>query len=154
MNQYKAQNPLDRQILREAIYKQAYAASGEAGLSCLKVQKMEPTMQNFFASLILNYLNRELPELNWQIKVRNNFFSLSWIVKGQRKEWLQLRFAPRFSRWMIVRRGGLKVRANLNGNLWFPHEPDRQCLSLSDWLGQIRKLLTNRFVAPSSAVQV
>ncbi|MGM9993023.1 MAG: hypothetical protein ACI376_09330 [Candidatus Bruticola sp.] len=148
MIQDKCKNSLNSPKFQKDIRKQAYAASGEAGLSCLKVQKLEPAMQDFFASLILNYLNRELPNLNWQIKIKSNFFSLSWIVKGQRKEWLQLRFAPRFSRWMIVRRGGLKVRSDLHGSVWFPHNPDRPCLSLSDWLGQIRKLLTNRFVAP------
>ena len=77
--------------------------------------------------------------------------NLGAMVNGVRKEWLQLRFAPRCSRWLIMRRGGLKVAPELNGHTWFPHRPDRPCLSLSDWLGQIRKLLTNRFNKNSSS---
>ena len=131
--------------LESLIKEEANVIAGSAGVRCLQKAKLDPVMQKFFANLILSYLNRELANLNWQIKVKDNFFTLSWLVKGVRKEWLQLRFAPRCSRWLIMRRGGLKVRQELNGNIWFPHTPDRFCLSLSDWLGQIRKLLTNRF---------
>lgn len=139
--------------LESLITEQANLIAGSAGVNCLQKAKLDPVMQNFFATLILNYLNRELADLNWQIKVKDNFFTLTWLVKGIRKEWLQLRFSPRCSRWLLMRRGNLKVKQELNGNIWFPHAPDRSCLSLSDWLGQIRKLLTNRFNVTKSDKQ-
>ena len=134
-----------------ATEEQAYTIAGLAGIACLRQAKLDPIMQQFFANLIMSYLNRELADREWQIKVKDNFFTLTWLVNGVRKEWLQLRFAPRCSRWLIMRRGGLKVAPELNGHTWFPHRPDRPCLSLSDWLGQIRKLLTNRFNKNSSS---
>ena len=145
MNQQAEKNYQSLPTFNSTIEEQAYAIAGKVGLNCLRQTALDQTMQNFFVSLIINYLNRELADLEWQIKVKDNFFTLTWLVNGVRKEWLQLRFAPRCSRWLIMRRGGLKVKPELNGHTWFPHQPDRPCLSLSDWLGQIRKLLTNRF---------
>ncbi len=132
-------------INKTIIKEQAYSIAGEAGVACLRSAPLDRIMQDFFAVLILNYLHRELGDLDWKIKTQDNFFTLTWPVKGVRKEWLQLRFAPNCNRWLLMRRGNLKVKPDLNGHTWFPHQPDRPCLSLSDWLGQIRKLMTNRF---------
>ncbi len=133
--------PTSNSLIKE----QAYAIAQQAGVDCLRSAPLDQAMQFFFANLIINYLRRELADLEWQIKVKDNFFTLTWLVNGVRKGWLQLRFAPSRSRWLLMRRGDLKVKPELNGHTWFPHQPDRPCLSLSDWLGQIRKLLTNRF---------
>lgn len=121
----------------------ACKASGRGGLECLKPAcQLDASLQIFFCQLMLSYLNREMGELEWQAKARGSYFTLSWRRGARRTAGFQLRFAPSHCRWLLMKRGFYRSYVDLPAGLWFPHQPDRSCLSLSDWLGQVRKLIT------------
>lgn len=97
--------------------------------------------QNFYIQVIFNYLNRELKEYNWQIKSRRNSYTLTWRKGAREYSSLQLRFDRQTCRWELFKRGPFNPRAP---HSWQNHIPDRACLSLNDWLTQIRKLITKK----------
>lgn len=128
---------------KEAIV-QAALAYGPHGADCLHPHDINRELQLFFRQIILEYLNREFAHMEWEIEISRNFFTLVHSADGHRVKWLQMRFAPSRCCWLLMRRGGFKAAKELNGNLWYPHTPDRSCMSLSDWMGQIRKIITGR----------
>lgn len=97
--------------------------------------------QNFYIQVIFNYLNRELKEYNWRIKAQRNSYTLSWQRGSENCSSLQLRFDRQTCLWELFKRGRFNPRAP---HRWQSHVPDRACLSLNDWLTQIRKLITKK----------
>ncbi|MBQ7503543.1 hypothetical protein IJT93_12680 [bacterium] len=97
--------------------------------------------QNFYIQVIFNYLNRELSGYNWRIKPQRSSYTLTWQKGSKSCSSLQLRFDRRTCLWALFKRGRFNPQAP---HSWQRHEPDRRCLSLNDWLTQIRKLLTGK----------
>ncbi len=126
------------------LYGLALEVGGRAALHSMRRSPLSSELSAFFAAQISAFLKRELPALEWEVQVRDNFFTLSWLEGGRRVEWLQLRFSPLFCRWFLWQRGAFKVLPQQHPRRWYPQRPERPCLSLGDWLGQIRKLLTLR----------
>lgn len=108
----------------------AWRAAGRAGLQALgPLRAVEPALESFHRDRIEDWLQRELPEHGLQVRARRGRFTVQ--VLG--RERFQLRFVPDACRWLLfVRRG----------RAWWPDEPGRPCLSLADWLGQLRQVLT------------
>lgn len=100
-------------------------------------------LAEFYQKIILSYLYRELSHCqNWQVAVKDHRYLLSWSEKGKNYKSLQLRFDPKRCLWQLYKRGQFRTDRILSPRKWNLHEPDRPCLSLGDWLGQVRKLIT------------
>lgn len=109
-------------------------SGGRAGLCSLLPQPKLPTeLTQFHQATITNWLQRELAPFSPNVAAANCKYTLSF-SQGPK---LQLRFVPRYSRWMLlVKRQGY----------WWPHVPakNKRCLALTDWLGQVRQIVTGR----------
>ncbi len=130
---------LDKRDLEIARLQRACQASGRAGLNALMPrQALAPEQAQMYAKAMLNWLNREMGSFEPRLECRYHKFTLSF-NKGPH---LQLRFSPRFCRWILL------VRCQ---RYWWPHIPDsrKRCLSLCDWLGQVRRLITGRCPLPT-----
>ena len=127
LDQLAAEVGLPRRTLERA---RAFAGlAGPAGLQCLGPLRPTPALEAFHRQQVEKWLARELPGRALQVHARRNRYTLE--VEGRQD--LQLRFVPDSCRWfLLVRRQGS----------WWPHLPSRPCLSLTDWLGQVRQLLT------------
>lgn len=141
----------------------ACLASGQAGLRSMH---QRPTLQeplaNFYAERLQAWLNRELSDYAPQVLVQGNRYTMRFAdpqpvepdVKGQtelpgnassarerrpavpRKAHLrqaQLRLVPSLCRWLLF--------TKLSGQ-WHPYLPQHQCLAFTDWLCQVRRLVT------------
>ncbi len=102
---------------------------GEAGLAALVPVRATAELQAFHGQQIERWLQRELTGLPLEIRSSRNRHTL--LVKG--RERFQLRFLPDASRWILFHR---------QQRSWWPVAPGRPCLSLTDWLGQVRQILT------------
>ena len=112
----------------------ACRGGGRAGLCALLPQpKLSAEFSQFHQKTIADWLQRELASFSPGVSASNCKYTMTFSRGPQ----LQLRFVPRFSRWMLlVRRRGY----------WWPHVPakNKRCLALTDWLGQVRQIVTGR----------
>ncbi|MBQ7529880.1 hypothetical protein IJT10_08305 [bacterium] len=100
-------------------------------------------LSEFYQKIILSYLQRELSQCeNWQVTTNNYNYLLSWSEKNKNYKSLQLRFSQKKCLWQLYKRGSFRSDTSLPPCKWIAHQPDRPCLSLGDWLGQVRKLIT------------
>ncbi len=105
------------------------ALHGVAGLAALAPVRATPELQTFHSQQITGWLRRELTGLPLEVRTARNRHTL--LLSG--RECLQLRFLPEASRWVLFRK---------RQQTWWPLPPGRPCLSLTDWLGQVRQVLT------------
>ena len=112
----------------------ACQSGGRAGLCALLPQpKLPASFVQFQQNNIANWLQRELADFSPRVQASNCKYTLTFSQGPQ----LQLRFVPRYSRWLLL--------AKRQG-YWWPHVPakHKRCLALTDWLGQVRQIVTGR----------
>ncbi len=107
----------------------AWALAGRVGLQALGPVRSTPTLENFHLERIRQWLDRELVGQGLEIRCRRNRFTL----KVDDRDAFQLRFLPDSCAWLLFER---------RQGSWWPWTPSRPCLSMTDWLGQIRRRLT------------
>lgn len=91
--------------------------------------RLDPLLSRFFAARIQAWLERELGPGALTVSAAGASFTL----RGDRGPRFQLRLDPKRCRWHL--------RARL-GRSWQACPPSRPCLSLTDWLGQVRRRAT------------
>ena len=115
----------------------ALRLAGLPGLAALGLnRRLEPTLEEFHRQRIQAWLERELA--GWNLEVRDARGRVTVRVDGRDR--FQLRFVPDGCRWFLFQKRGRSWR------LWLPPRP---CLSLTDWLGQVRQELTRERKSPS-----
>lgn len=107
----------------------AQRLAGEVGLAALGPVRATPELEAFHRQQIEHWLQRELAGGALQVRSARNRHTV--LVAG--REQFQLRFLPDACRWLLFHK---QQRA------WWPVPPRRPCLSLTDWLGQVRQSLT------------
>jgi hypothetical protein len=118
---------LPRKTLERA--RAAWDLAGRVGLQALGPVRSTPALESFHLERIRQWLDRELRSLGMEVHARRNRFTLQ--VRG--RACFQLRFVPDSCVWLLFER---------RQGAWWPCPPSRPCLSLTDWLGQIRRRLT------------
>lgn len=103
----------------------ALQAAGEPGLAALgRTRSLDPALREHYRKCLQDWLDREIP--GHTVQAQGNRFTI-----GTR---LQLRFVPDAARWLLLTR---------RSGAWHPHVPRKACLSLTDWLNQVRQIVTS-----------
>jgi len=118
---------LPRKTLERA--RDAWAQAGRVGLQALVRVRSTPILEAFHLERIRQWLDREVDGQDLKFHCRHNRFTLQ--VHG--RDAFQLRFLPDSCAWLLFER---------RQGTWWPLTPTRPCLSLTDWLGQVRRRLT------------
>lgn len=119
----------------------ACLASGCAGLLALKENSpLTPELQAFYCEQISAWINRELSDYRPTVSANKSRFAIDFAQCGPSHiSHFHLRFVPSKCRWLLLFKGMPGQRST-----WWVHLPahNHKCLSLTDWLGQVRQLVT------------
>jgi hypothetical protein len=107
----------------------AWELAGCVGLQALGPVRSTPALEAFHLERIRQWLDRELKSLDLEVHARRNRYTLQ--VHG--RDSFQLRFVPDSCAWLLFER---------RQGSWWPYPSSRPCISLTDWLGQLRRRLT------------
>lgn len=124
----------NKELLEIVRYELACQGSGRAALHALRPQtKLDPALVKHHKRVIENWLNREMSAFAPKVSVSMHKYTVSF-NNGMR---LQLRFSSHFSRWILL------VKRD---TYWWPQlpPPGKVCISLPDWLGLMRQVVTGR----------
>ena len=112
----------------------ACQASGKAGLrAMLKREAPNNELYVFWGKEINNWLQRELCAYQPEVSQKSARFDIACVNNKGKRIRLQMRFAAPYSRWLLL--------VWKNGR-WNPLVPARKCLSITDWLGEVRHIAT------------
>lgn len=113
--------------MRARCLQRALGAGGpESALALSPCRAIEPRLLQFYADQALEWLRRELPDREWRARTRTHRITL----EGGRRGY-QLRLVSDRCRWLLL--VGTSRR-------WTVPPMLGPCLSLVDWLRQIRHL--------------